>query len=53
MKLGLDGPANLSIIRTSSDAGRTENLLLVNKLGGSVSEEEVSMKLIESGEKGG
>jgi hypothetical protein len=51
MNLGVDGLANLSIIRTSSDAGRTKNLLLINKLDGSVSEEGVSMKLIESGEK--
>ncbi len=51
LELGLDGLANLSIIRTSSDADRTKNLLLINKLESSVSEEEVSMKLIESGEK--
>ena len=51
LKLGLDGLANLSIIRTSSGADRTKNLLLINKLDDSVSEEEVSMKLIESGEK--
>jgi hypothetical protein len=53
VKLGVDGLANLSIIRTSSDADRTKNSLVINELDDSMSEEEVSMKLIESGEKGG
>jgi hypothetical protein len=51
LKIGVDGVSNLSIIRTSSGAGRTKNSLIINELDGSVSEEEVSMRLIESGEK--
>jgi hypothetical protein len=51
MKSGVDGLWNLSIIRTSSGADRTKNSLVINELDHKVSEEEVSMKLIESGEK--
>jgi len=47
----VDAVLNLSIIRTSSGADRTKNSLLINELDDSVSEEEASMKLIESGEK--
>jgi hypothetical protein len=53
LKLRVDGLWNLSIIRTSSGADRTKNSLVINELDHKVSEEEVSMKLIESGEKGG
>ncbi|PHN33281.1 hypothetical protein AO242_21515 [Pseudomonas sp. ICMP 561] len=52
LKLGVDGLSNLSIIRTSSGADRTKNSLIINELDDSVSEEEASMKLIESGKKG-
>ena len=51
MKLRVDGLSNLSIIRTSSGADRTKNSLIINELDDSASEEEASMKLIESGEK--
>jgi hypothetical protein len=51
VKLRVDGLSDLSIIRTSSGAGRTKNSLLINELDDSVGEEEASMKLIEGGEK--
>ena len=50
-ELGVDGLSNLSIILTSSGADRTKNSLIINELDDQVSEEEASMKLIESGEK--
>ncbi len=50
-KLTVDAVLNLSIIRTSSGADRTKNSLIINELDGEVGEEEVSMRLIGSGEK--
>jgi hypothetical protein len=40
MKLGVDAPLNVSIIRPTSGADETENSLVINELG-EVSSEEV------------